>query len=571
MNKKQILAAISAAAICMNTTALAELEVKFTDTYFAEVSYITDNACKKAALSVYGTDDTPLYTAESKDIAYDAETGYTVKFKKFKLNSRLPDGEYTIRAGANGAAEEKTFAFDNVPAKLAAYTALKQADTAEKLIEVMDRELIFLGIDEEEYKGLGEYKERFLKALFAELKFDTDDTSGEVTADNLAAHKKVLTDGIDKVKEILSLMCAGENLENVVGTLSLLTLDKTYYDKMTDKSTLVSLYKGLELEKSEKIDFAEISNKFDEMCLLAVIATCDFQTAENAVKYYTQKAVIAAPDYTYYNQLSDKSTAFNTLEDKIKNGTLTDCTKIAEELEAAAETAYNEQTKNTGNTQKPSSTGGGGGGGKPGIVVSAQNNEDDTAQSGKTENTEPATESKTYFPDLGGVAWAADAINALAAEGCISGDENGSFNPNAKITREELVKLAVNAFASADYEAAAEFKDVPSGTWYYPFIASAVKAGIINGISAEEFGVGQYITRQDTAVILARICGRASEETETAFADNENIATYARAAVAALSEMGIITGKENGEFAPTDSLTRAEAAVLIYRLKNIVG
>ena len=70
------------------------------------------------------------------------------------------------------------------------------------------------------------------------------------------------------------------------------------------------------------------------------------------------------------------------------------------------------------------------------------------------------------------------------------------------------------------------------------------------------------------AVIFYRaaICaGKTFENGEMAFLDEENISSYAKEAVAALSKKGIINGYDN-KFHPTDSTTRAQAAQILYNM-----
>ena len=169
--------------------------------------------------------------------------------------------------------------------------------------------------------------------------------------------------------------------------------------------------------------------------------------------------------------------------------------------------------------------------------------------------------------------WATEAVSELANIGCISGDENGLFNPGRNITREEFIKIAVTAFDMYNSDATADFTDVRQNEWYYSYIASGVESKLINGIGSGLFGVGKNISRQDASVILYRVYKNSSRKAAgefIGFKDAETIAEYAKEAVSELSAAGIITGMADGNFCPQNDLTRAEAAVLIYRLGNII-
>lgn len=179
----------------------------------------------------------------------------------------------------------------------------------------------------------------------------------------------------------------------------------------------------------------------------------------------------------------------------------------------------------------------------------------------------------SVFDDLTEVSWAKEAILTLHAKGIISGYGNKKFAPKNNIKREEFVKLAVGAFYPNEAAGKVDFGDVNVGEWYYDSIGIAAGKGIISGIGEMKFGIGMNITRQDMAVILYRIADgkfkRKSEE--NAFADDNMVADYAKEAVYALRDAGIITGVSDTEFAPSKYATRAETAVLLYRFMKLLN
>ena len=172
------------------------------------------------------------------------------------------------------------------------------------------------------------------------------------------------------------------------------------------------------------------------------------------------------------------------------------------------------------------------------------------------------------FKDVDSVLWAKDAIADLYSKGIINGKSDSTFAPDDHILREEFVKMAVSFLGLEVTNANTAFSDVDSGAWYAPYISAAVKAGIINGYSESIFGVGNYITRQDVAVILSRIA-KLQGSSEIAFADEADISDYAKEAVQVLSANGIINGSD-GAFMPKNNCTRAETAVMIHRLSKIM-
>ena len=177
------------------------------------------------------------------------------------------------------------------------------------------------------------------------------------------------------------------------------------------------------------------------------------------------------------------------------------------------------------------------------------------------------------FNDIAGVSWAQEAILSLYSKGIISGYGDGSFAPQNNIKREEFVTIAVSAFYKDAQAGECGFSDVAEGAWYYKNIAIASNNGIISGIGGDLFGVGRNITRQDMAVILFRIAGDRLNmpENHELFSDDNDIADYAKEAVYALKAAGVINGVSADEFAPRKNATRAETAVMIYRFINLIG
>ena len=174
------------------------------------------------------------------------------------------------------------------------------------------------------------------------------------------------------------------------------------------------------------------------------------------------------------------------------------------------------------------------------------------------------------FTDLDTVEWAKPSIIALAQMGILSGEGDGTFRPNDSITREEFCKLAVEAFVPDAEAAAVSFTDVPAGAWYCSYVQKAYGAGIAQGMGDGTFGTGQPITRQDMSVMIylaARASGmQFEEETDQSFADDAQIADYAKSAVYALRNAGAVNGVTETQFAPEETATRAQAAKMIYAL-----
>jgi len=178
------------------------------------------------------------------------------------------------------------------------------------------------------------------------------------------------------------------------------------------------------------------------------------------------------------------------------------------------------------------------------------------------------------FNDIADVPWAKESIQALANNGIIQGISPGIFAPNSNITREQFVKMLVMAFGLLDESAVSDFKDINQEEWYYKYISSAYKHGIINGIGHNVFGIGMEISRQDMAVLAYRAAKYVGINLpvlspEVQFDDMSSIADYAKDSVTAMQQANIIQGVGDNRFAPYETATRAMAAKVIYELLKL--
>lgn len=186
-------------------------------------------------------------------------------------------------------------------------------------------------------------------------------------------------------------------------------------------------------------------------------------------------------------------------------------------------------------------------------------------------------ENKVSFNDIASVQeWAGRAIEVVAAKGAIVGKQEGVFAPRDSVTRAEFAKMLVHAMNLLDQSATESFNDVNDSDWFKPYVASAVKLGIINGRSADRFDPKATITRAEMATMIARAL-KVTEKMEdvkdqdavlSVFKDAAAIQSSLKAGVSFAVEHGIVVGFD-GKFAPNDKSTRAQAAVMIHRTLNV--
>ncbi|WP_161808688.1 S-layer homology domain-containing protein [Alkalihalophilus marmarensis] len=114
------------------------------------------------------------------------------------------------------------------------------------------------------------------------------------------------------------------------------------------------------------------------------------------------------------------------------------------------------------------------------------------------------------------------------------------------------------------------FSDVPSSHWAQPAIMKLNDQNVINGFTDGSFRPSEKITREQTAVMIARALNLPLRSQPIAFTDVTSN-SYASEAIAAVYDAEIMTGKSTARFAPKDLLTRAEMAVVLQRAFDIQG
>ncbi len=175
------------------------------------------------------------------------------------------------------------------------------------------------------------------------------------------------------------------------------------------------------------------------------------------------------------------------------------------------------------------------------------------------------TPARTKFVDMDDSHWALESVLFLNDIGVVS--DAVSYRPNDSVTREESVKMLVCSFGDLDLDAQCSFADVDKTSWCYPYIASAYKTGMVNGINENTFGAGNNLSRQDALVMIYRVVkdnlDAVPDDYVFAFSDESSINDYALDAVKALCANGIVNGYTDGTFRPNVPISRAEFAKLL--------
>ena len=176
---------------------------------------------------------------------------------------------------------------------------------------------------------------------------------------------------------------------------------------------------------------------------------------------------------------------------------------------------------------------------------------------------------ENYYSDIAS-NWAAEDINLLADLGVVTGKPDGTFRPDSEITRAEIVAILVRLddLNSDDMVLFDDTKD----HWASGYISIAASLGYVNGFDAKHFGPDDQLTREQMAVMTARIA-ELQEDTSggnpVPFTDKDRISSWALSAVTSVFQNGVISGYPDGTFRPSAKITRAEACHMIVNLINL--
>ncbi|MEC0253967.1 Ig-like domain-containing protein [Paenibacillus lautus] len=181
--------------------------------------------------------------------------------------------------------------------------------------------------------------------------------------------------------------------------------------------------------------------------------------------------------------------------------------------------------------------------------------------------TDPTTE--ISFTDISG-HWAEVSIKEAVRERIVTGYPDETFKPGNTVTRAEFSVMLMNALKSTDAGAELIFTDTAwIGDWAKKAVSQAVQAGIIRGYQDGSFRPNAKMTRAEMAAMIANALELSTEDIPTtSFSDDKVIPAWAKSSVEALKELGIVKGIGAGDFNPSAQTTRAEAVIV---LMNMLG
>ena len=179
------------------------------------------------------------------------------------------------------------------------------------------------------------------------------------------------------------------------------------------------------------------------------------------------------------------------------------------------------------------------------------------------------------YRDVSGSDWFYDYVKYVTDNGLMNGTASNAFSPDTPMTRAMFVTVLgrMEGVDTAEYTKH-PFSDVPKGEYYTGYVAWAAEKGIVTGVSATSFNPDGRLTREQLCVIIARYLASngatlTPDPDAEDFADADEISDWAIGAVRACHAAGLISGRGEGIFDPKSPTSRAEVAAILMRMAGL--
>lgn len=185
---------------------------------------------------------------------------------------------------------------------------------------------------------------------------------------------------------------------------------------------------------------------------------------------------------------------------------------------------------------------------------------------------EAPKEAEAVMPDTA-EHWAKNYIAATVDKGLFIGYDNGNFEPEWGITRQEMAIVLVRLLDLEDQLGKAPgvtYKDYTEiAPWAYEYVALTTKLGIYEGYDDGFFRPKKIVTREELCAILIRSMENSGNKLLLNYADRDSFPDWSTPYIGKASYFGIVNGYPDGEFKPRQDVTRAEAAKILYNYTQL--
>ena len=179
------------------------------------------------------------------------------------------------------------------------------------------------------------------------------------------------------------------------------------------------------------------------------------------------------------------------------------------------------------------------------------------------------------FADVHHGDWFYEAVEYCASRGFMAGTDNGIFSPNVALSRAMVAQILYAMENKPGGAPGGKFSDVKDSDWFAAAVNWCAQAGVVAGMDDGTFAPNANVTREQLATMLCsytRFKGKDATATGNIdqFSDVGHVSSWAADNVKWAVGHGIMAGKDGNVIDPTGNATRAEMAQMIYRLTTNV-
>lgn len=161
--------------------------------------------------------------------------------------------------------------------------------------------------------------------------------------------------------------------------------------------------------------------------------------------------------------------------------------------------------------------------------------------------------------------WAYNALEYAAENKILTGFDDNSIRPNDSLTRAQMAAVAVRLYGNGNKADISQFSDLIPSAWHYEYFREAYSMGVFLGDGNKMYPENN-ITRQEAFTVIGRILQLNIKGGATQFYDDYDIANWSKGYIKEMYELGYISGDTNNLINPSNNITRAELAQLIYNI-----
>ena len=211
----------------------------------------------------------------------------------------------------------------------------------------------------------------------------------------------------------------------------------------------------------------------------------------------------------------------------------------------------------------------------------------DTSGGSKDTTGNPSGTAGQPFPDVPAAHWANAQIQKCMELGVVAGYSDGRFGPNKPVTGAQFATMLDRTFYDTQFASYSANSGYTSKGWYVPALQLASDVGMLQGTSQLASGrndnwkssQGLDLTRLDMAMMLYNILdasgktpdSSAQNQAQASISDFSRIPSSYQTAVACCVAAGVINGMSDGSFSGSETMTRAQACVVITRMLDAAG